>query len=214
MSTTKQVAQMASVIGRTFDFDLLAAMTSMPAHELRGALDRLVAAEVLFHADLPQVVRYEFKHALLQDVAYQSLVKSARQRYHLRLARVLEEQFPAEAQSRPELAAHHFAEAGQPDVAIGYWLSAARRATQRSANQEAIAQIRNGLALLNNLSSPTDRLQKEHQLRLTMIAPLIAVKGYGSAELDETCDRVVSLSKELGDTTAIFPNSVEQTCLR
>jgi class 3 adenylate cyclase/tetratricopeptide (TPR) repeat protein len=205
MSTTKQVAQMASVIGRTFDLDLLAAMTSMPAQELRGALDRLVAAEVLFHADLPRVVRYEFKHALLQDVAYQSLVKSARQRYHLRLARVLEEQFPAEAKSRPELLAHHFAEAGQPDVAIGYWLSAARRATQRSANQEAIAQIRNGLALLNNLSSPTDRLQKEHQLRLTMIAPLIAVKGYGSAELDETCDRVVSLSKELGDTSAIFP---------
>ena len=205
MSTIKQVAQMASVIGRTFGLDLLAAMTSMPAHELRGALDRLISAEVLYRADQPPVVLYEFKHALLQDVAYQSLLKSARQRYHLRLARVLEEQFPAEAQSRPELLAHHFAAAGQPNSAIDYWLSAARRATQRSANQEAIAQIRNGLALLNNLSSPTDRLRKEQQLRLTMIAPLIALKGYGSAELDETCDRVVSLSKELGDTSAVFP---------
>ena len=137
MSTTKQVAQIASVIGRTFALDLLAAMTSLPAHELRGALERLVSAEVLFHADLPQVVRYAFKHALLQDVAYQSLLKSVRQRYHLRLARILEEQFPAEAQSQPELLAHHFAEAGQPNAAIAYWLAAGKRATERSANREA-----------------------------------------------------------------------------
>jgi tetratricopeptide (TPR) repeat protein len=205
MSTTKQVAQIASVIGRTFTLDLLAAMTPPPVHELRGALERLVSAEVLYRADQPPVVLYEFKHSLLQDVAYQSLLKSARQRYHLRLARVLEEQFPTAAQFQPELLAHHFAEAGQPVAAIAYWLAAAKRATQRSANHEAIAQVRNGLALLENLSSSTDRLQKEHQLRLMMIAPLIAVKGYASTELEETCDRVVSLSKELGDTSAVFP---------
>jgi class 3 adenylate cyclase len=205
MSTTKQVAQIASVIGRTFTLDLLAAMTPTPAHELRGALERLVSAEVLYRADQPPVVRYEFKHALLQDVAYQSLLKSARQRYHLRLARVLEEQFPTAAQLQPELLAHHFAEAGDPVAAIAYWMAAGKRATQRSANHEAIAQLRNGLALLENLPSSTDRLQKEHQLRLMMIVPLIAVKGYASTELEETCDRVVSLSKELGDTSAVFP---------
>jgi class 3 adenylate cyclase/tetratricopeptide (TPR) repeat protein len=205
MSTTKQVAQMASVIGRTFTLDLLAAMTPAPAHELRAALERLVSSEVLYRADQAPVILYEFKHALLQDVAYQSLLKPARQRYHLRLARVLEEQFPTVAQSQPELLAHHFAEAGKPLAAIAYWLAAGKRATQRSANYEAIAQLRNGLALLENLSSLSDRLQKEHQLRLMMIAPLIAVKGYASTELEEACDRVVSLSKELGDTSAIFP---------
>jgi hypothetical protein len=205
MSTTKQVAQMASVIGRTFTLDFLGAMTAAPAHELRDALERLVSAEVLYRVDQPPVVLYEFKHALLQDVAYQSLLKPARQRYHLRLAQVLEEQFPTTTQLQPELLAHHFAEANQPLAAIAYWLAAAKRATQRSANHEAIAQLRNGLALLENLSSSPDHLQKEHQLRLMMIAPLIAVKGYASIELEETCDRVVSLSKELGETSGVFP---------
>ncbi|MBV9564140.1 MAG: hypothetical protein JOY90_27400 [Bradyrhizobium sp.] len=205
MSTVKQVAQLAAVIGRVFTLELLAAVASHSARELGEALEKLVAAEVLYRADRPPQVVYEFKHALLQDVAYQSLLKSSRQQYHLRLARVLEERFPTIVQVQPELVAHHYTEAGQAQAAITHWLAAARRATQRSANLEAIAQLRRGLALLDALPDMAERRRQEHQLRLTMIAPLIAAKGYASAEIEETCGQVVRLSEEIGDVSAIFP---------
>jgi predicted ATPase len=114
MSTVKQVAQLAAVVGRSFSLELLAAVSSLPIEALRDALERLVAAEVLYRVGRPGQDTYEFKHALLQDVAYQSLLKPARQRHHLRVARALEERFPATAQAHPELLAQHSRPADTP----------------------------------------------------------------------------------------------------
>ena len=206
MSTVKQVAQLAAVVGRGFTLALLEAVSDLAPAALREAVDRLVEAEVFYPLarDAAQQEAYAFKHALLQEVAYQSLLRSARQRHHARVARALEERLPAISEAQPELVAHHFTEAGDAPAAIRNWLAAGRHATKRSANLEAIAQLRNGLALLDALPDPAERARQEHALRLAMIAPLVAAKGYTATEIEDTLDRLVHLSEETGDTSGVF----------
>ena len=133
MSTVKQVAQLAAVVGRGFTLALLEAVSDLAPAALREAVDRLVEAEVFYPLarDAAQQEAYAFKHALLQEVAYQSLLRSARQRHHARVARALEERLPAISEAQPELVAHHFTEAGDAPAAIRNWLAAA--GTPRSA---------------------------------------------------------------------------------
>src|SRR5262249_38184604 len=149
--TAKAVAQYAAVIGRQFSYELLQAVSQLDEAMLQHELRRLVEAEIVYHRGVPPQATYTFKHALIQDAAYESLLKSTRQHYHQRIAQVLEEQFSETAEAQPELLAHHYTEAGLTEQAVHYWYQAGLRAIHRLAYVEALAHLRQGLALLQTL---------------------------------------------------------------
>src|SRR5262249_45357423 len=140
----------------------------------------------VYQRGLPPQSTYVFKHALIQDAAYQSLLKSTRQQYHQRIAQVLEAQFPETAEAQPELLAHHYTEAGLIAQAVGYWHHAGQSTVQRSAYMEAIAHLRQGLALLQTLPETPQRLQQEVDMLIAVGASLSATKGYAAPEVGET----------------------------
>src|SRR5207249_8619761 len=146
--SAKGIAQLGAAIGRQFSYELLQAVSQLDEATLQRELGRLVEAELVYQRGLPPQATYTFKHALIQDAAYESLLKSTRQHYHQRIALVLEAQFPETTEGQPELLAHHCTEAGLVAQAVGYWHQAGQRASERSAHVEAIAHLRQGLALL------------------------------------------------------------------
>jgi predicted ATPase len=139
LSGARQVAQLGATLGREFSYILIQAVAPLSEEDLHIALDKLVEAEILYQRGIGEQARYFFKHALIQDTAYQSLLKSMRQHYHQQIARVLEERFPDTKNTQPELLAHHYTEANLIDQAIPYWQQAGQQAGQRSANAEAIS---------------------------------------------------------------------------
>jgi class 3 adenylate cyclase/predicted ATPase len=183
LAPVKEVAQMGACIGREFSHALLAAVADRPEAELQAALDRLVSSELVFRRGTPPDVTYSFKHALVQDAAYGTLLKSRRQHLHARIAKVLEEQFPETAQTQPELVAHHCTEAGLIEKAVGYWYQAGRQAMERSALVEAAAQLTQALGLLAGLPPSPDRDHKELDLQIALGAALIATKGWAVPEV-------------------------------
>ena len=148
---------------------------------------------------------YTFKHALVQDAAYQGLLKSKRQQLHARIANVLQERFPDLAEQRPEELAHHFTEAGLTESGIGYWHKAGQQAADRSANLEAIAQLTKALELLKALPESRARDENEAAVQITLGVPLIAVKGYGGLEVQEAYGRALELCRKTGNTAVLFP---------
>ena len=154
LAVVKEVAQLGAVLGREFAYELLQAVAPLDEATLQQALARLVEAELLYQRGLPPQATYIFKHALIQDAAYQSLLKSTRQQLHQRIVQVLEARFPETAETQPELLAHHYTEAGLAEQAIPYWQRAASRAIQRSANVEAISHLTKGLELLKRCQTP------------------------------------------------------------
>ena len=140
-------------------------MAPLRDNELLDALDQLVSSELVFRRGTPPEATYTFKHALVQYAAYETLLRSRRQQLHTRIAKALEEQFPATADSEPELLARHYAEAGLAEPAISYWLKAGQRAIRQSANVEAIAHLTNGLGLLEALPDTDERLQQDCSCR-------------------------------------------------
>jgi class 3 adenylate cyclase/predicted ATPase/energy-coupling factor transporter ATP-binding protein EcfA2 len=203
--TAKAVAQYAAVIGRQFSYDLLHAVSQVDEAMLQHELDRLVEAEIIYQRGLPPHSTYVFKHALIQDAAYESLLKSTRQRYHQRIAQVLEEQFPETVEGHPELLAQHYTEAGLIEQAVGYWHKAGQSAVQRSAHVEALTHLRQGLELLQTLPRTPQRLEREVDMLITLGASLIAVKGYGAAEVGQTYTRARQLCEHLEDPYQLFP---------
>src|SRR5712692_3734114 len=159
LSTARELVQLGAVLGREFAYDLLQAVTLVDETTLQQGLAQLVDAELVYQRGLPPSSRYIFKHALIQDTAYQSLLKSTRQQYHQRIAQVLAAQFPEIAETQPELLAHHCMEAGLIAQAVRYWHQAGQRAVERSAHVEAISHLRTGLALLQTLLETPERLQ-------------------------------------------------------
>src|SRR5262249_40503691 len=148
LATAREVAQLGATLGREFSYELIQAVSPLDVGGLRQALAELVEAEMLYQRGLPPQARYLFKHALIQDEAYQSLLKSTRQQYHRQIASILEERFPETTEIQPELLAHHYSEAGLAEQAIPYWQQAGQRAAERSANLEAIGHLKKGLDLL------------------------------------------------------------------
>ena len=205
LAPVKEVAQAGAVIGREFSHELLAAVSPLPEDKLRESLDQLVASELVFRRGSPPDANYTFKHALVQDAAYQSLLKSTRQRFHQKIARTLEEQFPATADTQPELLAYHYTEAQLTDQAIDYWQQAGQRASKRSATVEAIAQLSKALDLLESLPPSVERDRKELRLRIDLTSPLIASKGMAAPEMGQTITRARGLCEQLGETTQLFP---------
>ena len=203
--TAKAVAQYAAVIGRHFAYALLQAVSQVDEMTLQRELGRLVEAELVYQRGLPPQATYVFKHALIQDAAYESLLKSTRQHYHQRIAQVLETQFPETTETQPELLAHHYTEAGLVEQAVGYWQKAGQSAVQRSAHVEAIAHLRQGLALLQTLSETPDRVQREVDMLIALGASLIATKGYAGPEVGETYTYARQLCQSLDNPHQLFP---------
>jgi predicted ATPase len=163
-----------------------------------------VAAEFLYQQGLPPQATYVFKHALIQDAAYQSLLRSTRQQYHQRIAQVLEMRFPETCETQPELLAHHYTEAGLVAQAIPYWQRAGQRAIERSANVEAISHLSKGLELLTTLPDTAERTQHELDL-LTALGPaLMATQGYAAPAVVQAYTRARELCQQVGETPEHF----------
>jgi class 3 adenylate cyclase len=172
LMTGKVIAQLGATIGRQFSYALLQAVAQLNDRTLHEELHRLVEAELLYQRGVPPHATYVFKHALIRDAAYESLLKSTRQQYHQRIAQVLEAQFPETAEAQPELLAHHYTEAGLTGQAVAYWYKAGQRAIERSAHVEAITHLRQGLALLQTLPETPQRqpARSRHADRLGSLA--------------------------------------------
>ncbi|HEV8713181.1 MAG TPA: AAA family ATPase, partial [Candidatus Binatia bacterium] len=205
LGTVKEVAQLGATLGREFSYELIYAVAPEDEGSLRHALAKLVAAEVLYQRGLPPQARYVFKHALIQDAAYQSLLKSKRQQYHQQIAQVLEEQFPEITETQPELLAHHYTEAGLGDQAILYWQQAGQRAVERSAYVEAISHLTKGLEVLVALPETPARLQQELVLQTALGSTFIGIKGWASPEVECAYTRARELCRQLGESPQLFP---------
>ncbi|MBI3797029.1 MAG: AAA family ATPase [Deltaproteobacteria bacterium] len=205
LAAVREVAQLGATLGREFAYDLLHAVSPLDERTLQNGLAQLVEAELLYQrGTLPQA-SYIFKHALIQDAAYQSLLKSTRQHYHKQIAQVLEERFPETVETQPELVAHHYTVAGLAEQALPYWQQAGQRAIERSANVEAIHHLTTALELLKTLPDTPEHLQQELTLHITLGVALIATKGFAASAVERVYARVLDLCRQVGETPQLFP---------
>ncbi len=205
LGTVKEVTQLGATLGREFTYELLHAVSPLDEATLQTDLDKLVEAELIYQRGLPPQARYFFKHALIQEAAYQSLLRSKKQQYHQKIAQILEERFPETVETQPELLGHHYTEAGLAGQAIPYWQRAGQRARQRSANVEAIGHLTKGLELLKTLPDTPERSQQELDLQTTLAPALMATKGYASTEVEKAYARARELCQQVRETTQLFP---------
>ena len=193
------VVQMAAAIGRQFSLDLLVAAAGLPESEVNDELDRLVKAEVIHRQGRAPHVSYIFKHALIQDAAYESMVKKERARVHAGIAQSLATKFPDVVAREPETQAHHLTEAGMLEGAVECWGIAGSRAVQRSNYVEALAHLTRGVELLEQLPATPDRDQKEYRLNVPLGIASLSLRGYSSPELGELYTRRYQLCDQMGD---------------
>jgi class 3 adenylate cyclase/predicted ATPase len=205
LGPVKEVAQIGAVIGRDFSHALLAAAVDHPGTELRTALDQLVASGLVFRRGTPLEATYGFKHALVRDAAYSTLLRSRRRQLHARIAGVLEERFPETANTQPELLAHHCVQAGLMEQAVDYWTKAGQLSLARSATLEAVAQLSGGLKALRSLPESSERYRRELDLQVALGGAQLAAKGSAAAETGQAYTRARELCERLGDTQQLFP---------
>ena len=198
-ATAKHLLQAAAVIGKDVVLPLLQAVTEVSEEAIHDDLRSLQAAEFLYETYALTAPVYTFKHVLTQEVAYQSLVRRARQQYHTRIAQVLEAQFPEVVEAQPELLAHHYTEADRGAQAIPYWQRAGQCAVERSANVEAISHFTQALELLKTFPETPERIQQELTLQLALGPPLRMVKGHTAPEVECVYTRAHELSQRVGD---------------
>ncbi len=203
LGPVKEVAQTAAALGREFSYDLLAAVSPLSFAELHNALDQLIDAELVFRRGRSQKGGYIFKHALVQDAAYQSLLKSARLKLHARIAETLEQRYPEVAAVKPEIVAHHYSEAGFAELAIVYWLKAGTQAANRYAHPEAIAYLRLGLELVTEVDEAAKRSAMEIELQAALGLSLTAIKGFASPEVGAVYTRAEQLCSVTGNRSSL-----------
>ena len=196
LGPAKEVAQIGAVIGREFSHALLAAVANKPEAELQSTLDRLVAAGLLFRQGVPPHATYLFKHALVQDAAYSTLLRELRRALHARIAETLESQFAEITESQPELLARHCTEAGLIEKAVGLWGKAGQRSLERSALVEAIVQLTRALDQIATLPATSALRREQIKLPVVLITPLIHVKGYAAPETKAVIERARFLIQE------------------
>jgi predicted ATPase len=202
LGPAKEVAQNGAAIGREFSHALLAAVVRKPEPELVSALDRLMAAGLLFRQGVPPYATYLFKHALVQDAAYGTLLRERRRALHARIAKTLEGQFAEIAESQPELLARHFTEAGLIEKAAGLWGKAGQRSLARSAYVEAVEQLTRALAQIATLPATPALRRDQIRLHVAFISPLMYVKGYAAPETKATAERarlLIEQAEALGE---------------
>lgn len=197
LAPTSDVVQIAAAIGRQFSHELISAVAAMPQQQLDEALAQLVNAELIFRRGTPPDAEYTFKHALVQDTAYGTLLRSRRRQIHARIAATLEDQFADIMVAQPAILAQHCAEAGLAEKAVVYWLKAGRQSSARSATTEAAAQLRKGLEALDGLPDGPERRQHELDLQLALGWSLMATKGFSAPEVDETFARARVLADQI-----------------
>jgi predicted ATPase len=190
---------MGAVIGREFSYELLVPVAQMNDAKLQAALGRLSDAGLVLCRGTPPQATFLFKHALVRDAAYGSLLRDQRQQLHACIAQALEERFTERVAREPELLAHHFAEARQTERAIGYWLKAGERAAERSANVEAVRHLIRGLEALQTLPESPERDRRELALQIALGTPLIAVHGYSAPQTGAAYSRARILCERLGE---------------
>lgn len=204
LGADKSIAQMASTIGRDFTFELLRRVSGQDAADLERVMGRLLDLDLVSQDGIPPNATYTFKHALIQDAAYESLLRKTRQEYHGKIAETLLAQFPETVEHRPELVAHHFTGGGNAAMAVKFWLVAGQAALGRAANHEAIAHLKRGLALVSQLPEP-ERLTQELELQAAIAPALTATQGWASPELDRAYRRAQELLDLIGDTPHRLP---------
>jgi TOMM system kinase/cyclase fusion protein len=205
LATAKTVAQLGATIGRTFAYELLQAVAPLDKATLQHSLRQLVEAELVYQRGVASEATYIFKHALIQDTAYQSLLRSTRQQYHHRIAQVLEAHFPETAETQPEWLAHHYTEAGLAEQAIPYWQRAGEHARDRGAPLEAIRHVTTGIALLTTLPETPARTQQAVSLHLALGAALQMAKGYAAPEVEQAYTQAYAWCQQVGETPALVP---------
>ncbi|HEY4575144.1 MAG TPA: AAA family ATPase, partial [Thermoanaerobaculia bacterium] len=196
----REVAQLAAVIGRSFSFELLAAVSPLDRGALLKALDQLVRAELLVRRGSGERGTYHFRHALLQEAACELLIPADLERLHLAVAEALETRFPETAAAQIELVADHYTQARRPEKAIALWLQAGRTALQRFANQEARERFRKGLRLIKALPAGPDRDRTELALQIGAARAVIVSRGHSDDEVEILFDRALALGRRLGET--------------
>ena len=205
MGANREVIQLAATIGREFEVSLLGAASALSADQIQFELDKLVAAEILFRNRNDLSANYIFKHALLQDAAYKSMLTNRRQSCHQRIAEAIESRFKDIVNTQPALLAHHFTEAGVTERAIQYWLKAGQTSQSQSANIAAIQHFQRGIELTMTLPISPTRDVLELGLKLPQSAVLMAAKGYSAPEVAPLHDRCIEICRQLGDGSPLFP---------
>jgi class 3 adenylate cyclase/tetratricopeptide (TPR) repeat protein len=203
LASAKPLAQLCATLGREFSYPLLQAVSGLGDVSLQRSLAQLLQAEFLRQRDTAEAV-YTFKHALIQEAAYQSLLKSRRQQYHERIAHVICDRFTSDAEANPEVVALHHAQAGHTDAAIGWWTKAGQHAFRRASYPEAIAHYSTGLRTLESLPDERKRDQSELALQVELGYSLIPLRGWGAMETAQAFRRAGELSRQIGDTPSQF----------
>ena len=198
LASVRLVAQIGAAIGREFPYALLHTVSRLAEDELQAALGRLVASELVFQRGTPPDAVYSFKHALVQDAAHSSLLRSSRQQFHARIAEALEAGFPEVMDTQPELLAQHYAEAGLVEKSVVFWGKAGRRSAARSAMAEAAAQLQKALDQLELTPDTPERQRQELEFRVALGGVLQAVKGFAASETGLAYARARELWEQLG----------------
>ena len=205
LNRAKEVAQLGAVLGREFAYELLQAIAPQDEDTLQAGLAQLVEAELLYQRGRPPRARYMFKHALIQDAAYASLLKSTRQQVHQQIAQVLEARFPALVETQPELVAQHYTAAGCPEQAVVYWQRAGQQASDRSAHLEAISHLTTGIELLKTLPETPEHTQHALTLHIALGAALLMTKGQAAPEVEHAYTQARALCQQVGETPELVP---------
>ncbi len=205
LAAVKALAQLGATLGREFSYALLQAVAPWDEDTVQQGLHQLVAAEFLYQRGVPPQATYTFKHALIQDVAYQSLLRSTRQQYHQRIAQALEAQFPETVATQPELVAQHYTAAGCAEQAVVYWLRAGQQASDRSAHVEAISHVTTGIELLKTLPETPEHTQHAVTLHIALGASLLMAKGHAAPEVEHAYTQARALCQQVGETPELVP---------
>ncbi len=201
----RELAQLGAVLGREFAYQMLLYLAPLEEPVLQNGLGQLVDNELLYQRGRPPRSRYIFKHALIQDAAYQSLLKRTRQQYHQQVAALLEERFPETVEAHPELVAHHYTEAGMTKEAIDYWYLAGERARSYSAHHEAIAHLRKGISLAREFLDEQDRAPCELKLQFSLGGVYLQMMGHMAPEVEAAFVRARELCLRVGDAPELLP---------
>jgi predicted ATPase len=205
LAPTREVAQIGAALGRSFSHEQISAVAGMPQKEIDNALAQLVTAELIFRRGTPPDAEYSFKHALVQDAAYSTLLRSRRQQLHAHIAATLESHFPEIVAAEPAILAHHCTEAGLDEKVVDYRLKAGQQAVARSAMAEAVAQLEKGLGLVATMPSSPERAQQHLDLRMALGPALIATRGYSSPQVSENLARATGLAEEINRPDCLVP---------
>ncbi|WP_108522703.1 adenylate/guanylate cyclase domain-containing protein [Bradyrhizobium algeriense] len=205
LSPVRDVAQIGAVAGREFHYELVSAVAGLPKQRLDEALDQLVRSELIFcRGEIPHAV-YTFKHALVRDAAYEGLLKSRRVHLHAAIAKALDQQFPEIVQTQPETIAYHYTQARNYETAVHYWHEAGKRSAARSAHNEAVGHLKQGLNQIPNIDDPMLCAKSELLLQTSLGNSLRAIKGWSTDSVKHAYTRALHLCKETGLDELISP---------